>query len=403
MTPSESITILAVDDLPENLTLIARVLQCEGYEVLQASSGMQALELAGRKLPDLAVVDVMMPEMDGIETCRALKKLAGESFLPVALITAREDAPIKRQGLDAGAEEFLSKPFDHEELVARIRALLRTKRLYDALGESNRKLEGEMQALASLQRSLLPVEPPRFEGVRLWDHYQPSRSAGGDFFDYVAIDERNLGVAVGDVSGHGPQAAVIMAMTKMSLHLNREAWESPAELLGRVNEQLRRFTPPEEFVTMFYGVLDTAGGMLHWASAGHCPPIRLSAASGRAEALEVAPSLPLGLVEDAESAQGVCRLERGDRLLVYTDGVVEASDDRGEMFGESRLIEAARRAGARRGERINPDLIGAVADFTGGREFRDDCTLLLLEWRGSRDSADPAASPSIPFKAVHAP
>lgn len=380
MNSQSSVSILVVDDLPDNILLVRRFLEREGHEIRAASSGEEALRMIEERPPDLVLLDVMMPGIDGIETAKRIKAMP-IGFIPVVLITAFGASEVKRRGLEAGAEDFISKPFDPEELVARIRSLLRTKRLYNDLRRANRRMENELEAVAELQRSLLPSDGPQLDGLQIHDLYIPSRAAGGDYYDYVPVGPGRLGVAIGDASGHGPHAAVLMAMAKVALHICRDHWAKPAALLNEASSQLARFVPPGQFITLFYGVLDLPKATLTCATAGHCPPIMLRA-NGETERLEIPPGLPLGLEDGRPFEQRTFPFRRGDRLFLYTDGLIEAQDSGNELFGIERLVELLREHSKLAGDELNAKLVESARIFSDADEFRDDCTMLLAEHVG---------------------
>lgn len=375
-------SILIVDDLAQNIRFISRCLEPEGYEFRSAHSGREALESIRRGPPDLVLLDLNMPLMNGLEVCRRIKAM-DDLFLPVVLITGDGDPNTKREGLQAGAEDFISKPFEPAELFARIRNLLRIKRLHDELSDANSRMEEELEAVAQLQRSLLPAARPGCPGIALDDFYQPSRVAGGDYLDYFRIDSERFGLAVGDAAGHGPQAAVLMAMTKVLLHMCEEHWARPGRLLAEAARRLPRFIPSDQFVTLLYAVFDEAASSLTLASAGHCRPIRFGPDRAAPELIEIGVSGPLGLALEDDFAETVVALEPEDRILFYTDGIVEAQNEEDEIFGLDRFVDlVARNASSPKRELIER-LVGGVQAFAGGRPFRDDCTLLLLSRGGS--------------------
>lgn len=380
MSPPEVATVLVVDDLPENVKLIAAILEMENYTIRTAQSGPEALESIQREAPDLVLLDVMMPGMDGIEVCRRIKQSDSESYLPVILVTAYGEAETKRLGLEAGAEDFISKPFDREELVARVRNILKTKRLYDDLSRSRQSMEDEVEAVAALQRSLLPRSPPDMAGIQIRDHYLPSRMAGGDYFDYLEIDDHRLGLAIGDVAGHGAHASVVMAMLKTALHLCEDCWARPELLLDKIDRYLARFVPEGEFVTLFYAVIDTEQKSMTFASAGHCRPILFGGGRQGPELLESPRAYPLCLERSEPFQASTLSLRPGDRMLLYTDGIVEAQNERGEMMGLDRIKSFLERYAEAPGEELCAALIEEARKFMGRIQFRDDCTFLLLEW-----------------------
>lgn len=248
--------------------------------------------------------------------------------------------------------------------------------LRQELGAAYAAIDRELQAVGAIQRSLLPTQLPQIPRLRLAASYETSQRAGGDFYDLFPLPEGKWGILLGDVSGHGTPAAVMMAVAHTLAHSHPGPPMPPRDVLARLNHVLcSRYTHSNgTFITAFYGVFDPADGVLHYASAGHNPPrIRRS---GAVFDLNEAGSLPLGVLPDAEYAEATVRLERGDVLLMYTDGIVEAFGPTGEMFDVSRVDDVLLRCGN------DPDSIIAqlnceLAIYTANQPMSDDRTMLV--------------------------
>jgi sigma-B regulation protein RsbU (phosphoserine phosphatase) len=249
------------------------------------------------------------------------------------------------------------------------------KKAYDAV-------DREMQVVADIQRSLLPVTLPNVPTLDLAAHYQTSRRAGGDYYDFFPLPGGRWGVLMADVSGHGTPAAVLMAVTHSIAHTLAGPPEPPGKVLAFVNDHLTaRYTAETgKFVTAFYGVYDPATRTLDYASAGHNPPRLRRAGSRQVWALDREGSLPLGIESGVRYADARENLAPGDVLLLYTDGVTEARSPGGELFGLERLDDVLRSCDAGAGELIGC-LLEAVHHFTDGRAPGDDRTLLAAKVR----------------------
>jgi sigma-B regulation protein RsbU (phosphoserine phosphatase) len=238
------------------------------------------------------------------------------------------------------------------------------------------QVDSELRAVADIQRSLLPSELPQIAGLDLASHYQTSTRAGGDYYDFFELPEGKWGILIADVSGHGTPAAVIMAVTHSIAHMLVEPAFPPSRLMRFVNDHLtRRYTLGSgTFVTAFYGVYDPATRVLSYASAGH-PPGRVLSCGGRMASLDGARSLPLGIDPDVAFEDTHHQLRPGDTLVLYTDGITEARNPQGEMFGEAGLDRAAvcRESAAYTLDSILADL----ERFRAGRTLGDDRTLLV--------------------------
>src|SRR5215203_3742474 len=262
-------------------------------------------------------------------------------------------------------------------------ALIRnlTWRFRAAEARERERIEQELQEARQIQQELLPETIPELEGWRIAAYYGPAREVGGDFYDFLEFPDGRLGLVVGDATGHGMPAALVMATTRGMLRAVVQSLESPGEVLARVNEALVADIPPSTFVTCFYGVLDPKDGHMSYANAGHNLPCRRH--DGQAEELR-ARGMPLGLIPGMRYEQKETILASGDSTLFYSDGLVEAHDPQGEMFGFPRLRELVAGHGEERS--LGDFLMGELYSFVGeGWEQEDDITLLTLK-RSARRS-----------------
>ncbi len=244
------------------------------------------------------------------------------------------------------------------------------------------RIEQELLVARRIQQASLPKEVPELEGWEISPYYRPAREVGGDFYDFHLLSKGRLGVVVGDATGKGVPAALVMATTCGMLQLAAEALEfsSPGEVLERVNETLRARIPPNMFVTCFYAILDPKSGRLSYANAGHDLPYLHR--NGGTEELR-ARGMPLGLMPGMGYEEKETILEAGEAVLFYSDGLVEAHDAKGEMFGFPRLRALV---GEHVKERSPGDsLLEELYSFTGeGWEQEDDITLLTLRRSAAR-------------------
>lgn len=249
------------------------------------------------------------------------------------------------------------------------------------------QLDRELKVVADIQRSLLPTKLPDIPTLNLAAHYQTSTRAGGDYYDFFELPDGKWGVLIADVSGHGTPAAVIMAVTHSIAHMLTEPPMPPSRLMNFVNRHLTtRYTNGSgTFVTAFYGIYDPANRTLSYSSAGH-PPGRVLRC-GTIRALDGERHIPLGIDADEQYVDCHAQLEPGDTLVLYTDGITEARNPQGEMFGEERLDQSATCKGSA-GETLASILAG-LDEFRSGRMLSDDCTLLVAR---IVDQADPAGA-----------
>ena len=256
-----------------------------------------------------------------------------------------------------------------------------TWRFRAAEARERERIEQELRVARRIQQSLLPEAIPELEGWRIAAYYGPAREVGGDFYDFLELEDGRLGLVVGDATDHGMPAALVMATTRGMLRAVVQSLESPGEVLARVNEALVADIPPSTFVTCFYGVLDPKDGHMSYANAGHNLPCRRH--DGQAKELR-ARGMPLGLIPGMRYEQKETILASGDSTLFYSDGLVEAHDPQGEMFGFPRLRELVAGHGEERS--LGDFLMGELYSFVGeGWEQEDDITLLTLK-RSARRS-----------------
>jgi serine phosphatase RsbU (regulator of sigma subunit)/predicted ester cyclase len=250
-----------------------------------------------------------------------------------------------------------------------------TWRLRAAEARERERIEQELQVARRIQQDLLPEATPALEGWRIATYYGPAREVGGDFYDFLELSNGRLGLILGDATGHGMPAALVMSTTRGMLRAVVQSVESPGEVLGRVNEALVADIPPSTFVTCFYGILDPEGGRFSYANAGHNLPCRRL--NGQAEELR-ARGMPLGLMPGMGYEEKEATLDIGESVLFYSDGLVEAHDPRGEMFGFPRLRKLVAEHDAEVGSLVN-FLMEELRSFTGeGWEQEDDITLVTL-------------------------
>lgn len=368
--------ILLVDDNPENLEVLQRVLQNSGCALLTANSGAAALEVARRNQPDLILLDILMPTLDGFETIRQLKNDAATRDAAVIFLSGLDEVRNKVRGLSLGAADYITKPFQVEEVRARVHTQLTIRRLNRETQARQEELERELRVVANVQRSLLPQTLPATAGLKLAAHYATSRYAGGDYYDLVELPGGDWGILVADAAGHGAFAAVLMAMTYAVFHTYPGPPTEPADVLAYLNRHLSTFSG-EGFVTALYAVYRPRDYALRLASAGHVGPLLHRPGEPRATRLPCHPVPPLGAGVAREISVVRHALQPRDRLLFYTDGVIERQNAAREMYGVERLQEELAALATDDPQQAVEALMRHVDHFAGNRPADDDQTLLL--------------------------
>ncbi|TFH39646.1 MAG: response regulator, partial [Chrysiogenales bacterium] len=318
--------ILCADDDLESLEVIGGILERRGYEPVCVSNGHDALDVIKRNDIELALLDVMMHDMDGYELCRRIKN-GNRKAIPVIMVTGLRSKEDRVRSIEAGAEDFISKPLDATEVLARIRMLLSIKSLND-------EREMEMDFARKIQHSLLPWDMPVIRGGRAAFTYVPLSDIGGDFVDILYLpDTGEVGLFICDVSGHGVSSAMIASMVKMSLSSWREHLASPAGLLEHIRRSLIDKIG-DNYITACVCHLDLGSGRMRAACAGH-PPVFIAGKAGDIGEVRGRGNIIYGHIAPGwEEVETI--LAPGDRIVLYTDGVFEARKGR-ELFGLDRL------------------------------------------------------------------
>ena len=316
--------VLVVDDAPANLTLMSGLLRGE-YRVRTADAGEKALAMVAAPLPDLILLDVMMPGMDGYEVCRRLKADPATAEIPVIFLTARSDAEDEERGLQLGAVDYITKPISPPIALSRIRSHVNLYRQKRALIESQRLLAEELDEAAEYVRSLLP--PPIEEPIATaWQHV-PSTSLGGDAFGHHWIDDQHLAIYLLDVCGHGVGAALlsISAMNALrSQSLPGADFRSPASVLAAANQTFPMEAHNDKFFTLWYGVYAPATRTLRFASAGHPAALLVRVSGTDTEVLQLGTrNLAIGCMPDFPYSEDAIEVPEAFKLAVYSDGVYE--------------------------------------------------------------------------------
>ncbi len=319
-------TVLIVDDYDVNLELLeAHLVQSHSnLTVLKAKNGLDAMEIFNSCELDLVLLDVMLPDINGFDLCRMMKTIRRENFLPIVLITALYDRESMLEGLSNGADDFLSKPVNSDELMVRVNNLLRLREMSVDLKRRYEELSQDLKLARELLNDFLPQKLPRPEDVHTEIIYEPSSIIGGDFYDVLFVDDERYGFFMADVKGHGASAAMIVALIKEQIYEQRNVWTEPVELIDKLNKTLCRFftnTRNDFFVTACYLVYNKNTKRLRWVNAGHTSPAYFCA--GEAKSFAEPSGLPLGIFEGASYDYGEHSIGRFAAVLLYTDGIFE--------------------------------------------------------------------------------
>jgi len=377
--------ILIVDDTPANLRLLSQMLAEQGYRVRPVPDGPLALEATRAEPPDLILLDIRMPEMDGYEVCEHLKADAQTRDIPIIFISALGETQDKVRAFTAGGVDYVTKPFQVEEVLARVETHLALRKLQKQLQDANKKMAQELALAGEVQTSFLPRELPDIPGWQLAVTLKPARETSGDFYDVNLLPNGRLGILVADVVDKGVGAALFMALSWILIRTYATEYPTQPELvLSAVNRRILKDTNANQFVAVFYGILDPATAMLTYCNAGHVPPYLLSTQSDDAVQTLLRTGPPLGILEDVTWEQGVVQLAPGDVLVLYTDGITDAEDGKGTFFGTEQLLEVVRINLGRPAQDVQDALLAEVHEFVGDAPQFDDIALMVVV-RGSTE------------------
>jgi serine phosphatase RsbU (regulator of sigma subunit) len=389
-----SAPILVVDDQPANVSLLEGMLRIAGYTSVDSTTNPnEVCELHRHHRYSLILLDLQMPGMDGFQVMESLKGIELGGYLPVLVITAQPAH--KLRALEAGAKDFVSKPFDLAELRARVHNILEVRLLHLGLEETVRELERsrevirlkaleererseqELALAEETQKSLLPGCVPQFENYRIHAYNVPTRYVGGDFYDFLQLSSGDWMGVLADVSGKGMSAALLSSMVLGALSMEFHSGTQPQEVLTRVNRLLCEKSLPGQFVTLFL-FLQNPQGMGQFISAGHNPTYLFRSATGKIQKL-FSEAFFLGMFAEATYESRPFQLGQGDILVVISDGVTDAQNPKQEMFGEQRLLQVIRHEAPSGGQAIEKQLLKSIEEFTQGTAQNDDITFVAVE------------------------
>jgi two-component system, sensor histidine kinase ChiS len=370
-------SLLVVDDEPVNLQVLYNHLINAGYDVLTAKSGAEALKLLETVVPDLILLDVMMPVMSGYDVSRHIRKKYSMYELPILMLTARTQITDVVTGFESGANDYIHKPFDKRELLARVESLVGLKTSI----QEHKKLhlmEHELNIAMRIQRSIIPEALPEIEGLSMYAYYRAMRGVGGDLYDIVQDGSAGLGIIIADVSGHGVPAALISSMVKLAFSFHKDCVKTPAKVLFEMNKTLKGKCE-RQFVTAGSAYIDFENSKIIYSSGGHLPVIVRKKKSGEIIELK-SKGRALGLYDNLIFSEAECSLDSGDRIILLTDGVFESRSKALELYGDERFYELIKaNASASPAEFVNI-VLSELEMWMGGTSFEDDLTLLVVDY-----------------------
>ncbi len=372
--------IMVVDDSKFITAVLASTLKKAGYEVKAYYDAKSAIKDLDEFKPHLILSDYMMPGMTGFQFCKLVKENDATNHIKFILITSVDEVESKVECFDVGADDYITKPFENKEILARVKTHLSIKQLQDDLSEALEKIERELEIVGSIQKNLLPSKLPEFSNLKFSSYYNTYSKSGGDYFDFIKIDDKHLGVLIVDVSGHGTSSTVIMAMLKILITKLLNNISNPAEVLNRLNDLILEMLNIDKFATIFYGIIETDTYNFQYSNAAHPEPIVVNKVTKELTTLSGKKGLPVGILPFATGTYYNTNtiFQKGDRVILYTDGIVENKDTNKNLYGEKRFIDIVMDTIDLDLDEAKDKIIENVLNFSNNI-FYDDITMVMFD------------------------
>jgi sigma-B regulation protein RsbU (phosphoserine phosphatase) len=400
--------VLVVDDSRAQRLILSSYLGRWGYTVFEAASGEEALEICGTEKIDLVVSDWMMPGISGLDFCKIFRTLDRENYGYFILLTSKSDKAEVAQGLDVGADDFLTKPVAGDELLARIRAGERILRMQRELTAKNDLVTSTLQEISALydsldrdlvearklQQSLVKNRFRDFETAQVSLLLRQSGHVGGDLVGFFPINDDQFGVFSIDVSGHGVASALMTARLAayltgstpdQNLAISKSTdgshvAKSPAEVAKSLNTLMLEEMETDLYFTMILGHFDRKNGSFVMTQCGHPHPA-IQHADGKVDYFGSG-GLPVGLIPDASFDDFEIQISKGERIILLSDGVTECPDGADGMLGEAGLITLVENISDLSGSAFFDTMLWDLNNFNNDKDFPDDISAILLEYSG---------------------
>ncbi len=376
----EGAKILVIDDEPINLQILISQLTKENYSVQFFTTGQEALSIinSGEEF-DLVLLDVMMPVISGFDVCKKIREKYSAHELPVVLLTAKNTKNDIIAGLSMGANDYITKPFDRDELLARVKNCVSLKKA----AEEQKKfiaVKQELEIAQNIQRSILPRILPQMQGLAIRAKYEPMMEVGGDFYDFLQIDDHRIGILIADVTGHGIPAALISSMIKIAFYMSHDKIDDPAALLGKINSSLFEHIYGR-FITAFYIFMDIKEKKAVFSNAAHWPIYIQNRFSGEISEHTIRGRL-IGITRDEKYKNQTINLKQGDRIILFTDGIIEERSISGELLGEERFLEMIKENSSKQPSRLIDEIFMSLYNWSGSfnsEGLEDDATMIVAD------------------------
>jgi sigma-B regulation protein RsbU (phosphoserine phosphatase) len=389
-TLNHTIEVLIVEDTSPMRRLMGIWVQNLGYRVHLAANGREALAILAQSPISIVICDWIMPEMDGLALCREIRKSKPDHYIYVILITGRSLESDFIEAMNAGADDFAQKPLDHDQLSVRLRAARRVIELEQGLKAEHerlhllyRQMQSDLLAAARLQKELLPADRS-YGSINLRSLLVPASVISGDCHNHFALPGGKILAYQADIAGHGITAALLSVALQRALTpsfccgSNGELLQA-AQIVKRLNARLLSNTDTPEYFTLFLVIVSPDTGMVSFCQAGHPRPVLLRA-DGSFEWIGDS-GFPVAMIADVEYEEGSCQIAPGDRLMIFSDGILECPAPSGDQLGSDRLLEMFRRAAMNREAGVpstEMQILQLLSDWHGHHAFPDDVSVLSI-------------------------
>ncbi|MCB1192238.1 MAG: SpoIIE family protein phosphatase [Leptospiraceae bacterium] len=370
--------ILIVDDTQKNIQLIGTILKEEGYTINVAQNGVQALNLISKINPDLILLDVMMPEMDGFEACQKIKENPKYKDIPIIFLTARVDTEDIVKGFEMGAADYIAKPFQAEELLARISTHLELRNSKIQLQSTLKSIQRDLDIAQNIQHNILPKNLDSLKNLKLATQYLPMSEVGGDFYDISEIRPGIVRVFLADATGHGIQAALITMAIKSEYESLKLRVKEPSELLNHLNANfMKKFESLSTFFTCFLVDIHLNKNKVFFSMAAH-PRQVLIKQTGEIKFLATKGPL-IGLSKSNRYNLVEFDFSKGDTLILFSDGVYEEFNREKVEFGQNGLYEVLTQNKDKNVNQLVENILESLENFLEGKPKQDDITIIGIE------------------------
>ncbi len=385
MNNTDLTILIADDDLP-NRFLLQTILDKQGFNVLQADDGLQAVEVFKRERPDLVLMDIKMPNMDGYEATRNIKAMSGETFVPVIFLTATSDSDGLAKCVESGGDDFLTKPYNHVLLKARIDALLRIRELYNTvrtqrneLANHQKRLDRERELASKLFNNI--VETGSLDLPNINSLLSPMSLFSGDILLVAPKPSGGLHVLLGDFTGHGLAAATgALPVSSVFYGMTAKGFSVP-DIVSEINEKLVAILPVDMFLAACMIEMNPSSHTLSIWNGG-IPPVLIYSEYEQKITREIAPRhLPLGIAGGHVFSRrvDVVEMHEGDRVVIYSDGVTETVNPDGAMYGRERLGQVFEEN--KSPLKLFDEIYTNLKEFQAGGEQHDDVTMIEMQYQ----------------------